>query len=214
MEPLLVVLKGLPLTLIINIAALAIGAVLAIPLSLGLRTRILPLRWLCQLVVDFLRGIPMIVWLFVLKFGLSTPSFRITAFEAAVFGLGIISAGYLAEIYRGGLQAVARGQYEASEALGISGIVSFFMIIIPQAARIVSPSIATYFIGLLKNSSIASTIAVGEMVFQASGYAKQNPTIAGVLPYAIAGLLYIALSIPVAMLSRSLDARLRKAVAR
>ena len=207
-------LEGLPLTLIITFASFVIGAILALPLSAGLRTHVLPIRWLCQLAVDLLRGIPMIVWLFVLKFGLSSPSFRISALEAAIFGLGIISAGYLAEIYRGGLQDVSRGQYEASQALGISGMTSFFMVIIPQAARIVSPSIATYFIGLLKNSSIASTIAVGEMVFQASGYAKQNPTIAGVLPYAIAGVLYIALSIPVALLSRSLDSRLRKAVAR
>ncbi|RSX52053.1 amino acid ABC transporter permease [Bifidobacterium callimiconis] len=213
MEPLLVVLSGLPMTLLITVVSFSIGAILGIPMALGLRTGIAPIRWIVRLVVDLLRGIPMIVWLFLLKFGLSTPAFRITALEAAIVGLGLISAGYLADIYRGGLQAVPKGQYEAAAALGIPGTISFFGVIVPQAARIVSPSIATYLIGLLKNSSIASTIAVAEMVFMAQGYAKQNiNSVAGVLPYAIAGVLYIVLSIPVAMLSRKLDANLRKAV--
>ncbi|KFJ02921.1 amino acid ABC transporter permease [Bifidobacterium subtile] len=212
MEPVLVVLRGLPLTLLITIVSFAIGAVLGIPLVLGLRTVVAPVRWLSRLAVDLLRGVPMIVWLFVLKFGLSTPAFRLSSLEAAIFGLGLISAGYLAEIYRGGIQSVPRGQFEASQALGIAGPISFLRIIAPQAARIVSPSIATYLIGLLKNSSIASTIVVSEMVFQAQSYARQNPTIAGILPYAIAGLLYIVLSVPVAMFSRILDERLRKAV--
>ncbi|GAA6123858.1 amino acid ABC transporter permease [Bifidobacterium psychraerophilum] len=212
MEPLLVVLKGLPLTLIVTVGAFLIGAVLGLPLSLGLRSKVLPLRLLCRLVVDLLRGIPMIVWLFVLKFGLTSPSLRLTSLEAALLGLGLISAGYLAEIYRGGLQAVPRGQYEAAQALGLSGGISFIRVVAPQAVRVVSPTIATYLIGLLKNSSIASTIIVGEMVFQAQAYARQNPSIAGVLPYAIAGLVYIIISVPIAMLSRSLDERLRKVV--
>lgn len=212
MEPLLVVLEGLPMTLLITFASFAIGAVGGIPLALGLRTRVLPVRWLCRLTVDLLRGVPMIVWLFLLKFGFSTPAFRISALTSAIVGLGVISAGYLADIYRGGLQAVPKGQYEASHALGLPSFHAFFGIIVPQAVRIVSPSIATYFIGLLKNSSIASTIAVAEMVFQAQGYAKQNPTVAGILPYLIAGILYIVLSVPVAMLSRKLDKNLRMAV--
>ncbi|MFT8705333.1 amino acid ABC transporter permease [Bifidobacterium aquikefiricola] len=212
MEPLLVVLQGLPLTLIVTIGSFILGAILAVPLSLGLRTSILPLRLICRLVVDLLRGVPMIVWLFVLKFGISSPEFRLTSLEAALLGLGTISAGYLAEIYRAGLQTVPRGQYEASQALGISRPIAFFRIIAPQAVRIVSPTIATYFIGLLKNSSIASTIIVAEMVFQAQAYARQNLSISGVLPYVFAGLLYIALSVPIAMASRSLDERLRKSV--
>ena len=212
MEPVLVVFTGLPMTLIVTLGAFAIGAVLGVPLALGLRTRVLPIWLICRLAVDFLRGVPMIVWLFVLKFGFTSPGFRVSALEAAVVGLGLISAGYLSEIYRGGLQAVPKGQYEAARALGIPGPASFFGVIVPQAVRIVSPSIATYFIGLLKNSSIASTIAVAEMVFQAQAFARQNPTIAGVLPYAIAGVMYIVLSVPVAMLSRRLDARMRKAV--
>lgn len=212
MEPFLVVLQGVPLTLLVTILAFVIGAALGLPLTLGLRTNPLPIRWTCRLVVDLLRGIPMIVWLFILKFGLSTPAFRFTSLEAAVLGLGLISAAYLAEIYRGGLETVPRGQFEASAALGLSHPTTFFRVIVPQAIRIVSPTIATYAIGLLKNSSIASTIVVAEMVFQAQSYARQNPTITGVLPYAIAGLLYIAMSVPIAALSRLLDKRLRKVV--
>lgn len=213
MDILVAVLSGLPMTLLITFASFAIGVVVGVPLVLGLRSRIPPLRWVVRLAVDLLRGVPMIVWLFLLKFGLSTPGFRITSLEAAIAGLGLISAGYLADIYRGGLQTVPRGQYEASDALGIPRAVSFLGVIVPQAVRIVSPSIATFFIGLLKNSSIASTISVAEMVFMAQGYARQHlGAMSGVLPYAVAGILYIVLSVPAAMASRALDRRLRKAV--
>lgn len=213
MDAFLAVLKGLPITLLITFAAMAIGLVGALPVALGLQSRFAPLRLLCRLLVDFIRGVPIIVWLFVLKFGLTIGTFKFTPIQAAIVGLGIVSIAYLAEIYRGGLQAVPRGQVEAADALGLTSRTRLFRVVGPQALRIVSPSIATYFVGLFKDTSIASTIIVAEMVFQAQSFARQNPTLTGILPYIFAGLLYIVLSIPVAYLSRRLDAKFTKAVA-
>lgn len=214
MDAFLAVLRGLPLTLLVTIVAFAFGLVAAAPLALGLRSRILPLAVLCRVIVDLVRGIPIIVWLFILKFGLrfdpdlGSPYLR--SVPAAVLGLGLVSTAYLAEIYRGGIQTVPRGQFEAAGALGIGSVTAFFRIIAPQALRTVSPSVATYFIGLFKDSSIASTIIVAEMVFQAQSYGRQNPTVAGILPYVFAGMLYIVLSLPVAWASRKLEARLSR----
>lgn len=211
MDALRAVLSGLPLTLWLTAAAFVIGCVGAIPLAIGLRSRRWPVRMTCRLFVDFVRGVPIIVWLFLLKFGVTIGTFHLSPVNAAVLGLGVVSVAYLAEIFRGGLQTVPVGQIEAASALGLPSGVAFYRVIAPQAFRIVSPSIATYLIGLFKDSSIASTIIVAEMVFQSQSFARQNPTASGILPFVFAGLLYIILSLPVAFASRRLDRRLREA---
>ncbi|WP_416417985.1 amino acid ABC transporter permease [Paenarthrobacter aromaticivorans] len=206
------VLQGLPMTIILTLSAFAIGLVGAIPLAVGLSSSNIILRLPSRLFVDLVRGVPIIVWLFLLKFGIQIGTFKFNPVGAAIVGLGVVSIAYLAEIYRGGLQAVPRGQGEAANALGLNRAAAFYGVMVPQAFRIVSPSIATYLTGLLKDSSIASTIIVSEMVFQSQAFARQHPTVEGILPYILVGILYIALSLPVAYLSRSLDSRMRKAV--
>ncbi len=212
MGPFAAVLSGLPLTLFLTIAAFIIGIIGAVPVALALRSGFLPLRLLARAFVDIVRGVPIIVWLFILKFGVSVGTFKFDPVTAAVVGLGIVSIAYLAEILRGGIQSVPRGQVEAASALGIPHRTAFAKVVAPQAFRIVSPSVATYLMGLMKDSSIASTIIVLEMVFQAQAFARQNPTAIGVVPYLVAGVLYILLSLPIAYWSRKLDARLRKVV--
>lgn len=206
------VLDGLPLTLLLTVASFLIGAVGGIPLALGLRSPHRLLRLTCRLFVDFVRGVPIIVWLSLIFYGVQIGDLKFTSVQAAIVGLGIVSAAYLAEIYRGGLQTVPTGQLEAAQALGLSSSVTFRSVIAPQGLRIVSPSVATYLIGLFKDTSIASTIIVTEMAFQAQSYARQNPTAEGILPYIYAGLLYIALSLPVAYVARRLDRTMREAI--
>ena len=211
MDALTAVLQGLPGTVFLTICAFLLGLIGAIPLVLGLTGKNIVVRLVCRLVVDFIRGVPIIVWLFVLKFGVHIGTFRFEPITAAIVGLGVVSMAYLAEIYRGGIQAVPVGQLEASHALGLRGSTVFFHVVLPQAFRVVSPSIATYFTGLLKDSSIAATIIVSEMVFQSQAFAREHPTAIGILPYIIAGFLYIVLSLPIAYMSRRLDRRMREA---
>jgi polar amino acid transport system permease protein len=212
MDALFAVLQGLPLTVVLTASSFAIGLVGAVPVALGLNSHNVVLRMSCRLVVDLIRGVPIIVWLFLLKFGIHIGTFKFNPINAAIIGLGVVSIAYLAEIYRGGLQTVPRGQFEAADALGLPNRSSFVGVIAPQAFRIVSPSIATYLVGLFKDSSIASTIIVAELVFQSQSFARQHPTGEGILPYIIVGALYIVLSLPVAYASRRLDSRMRKAV--
>ena len=92
---------------------------------MALRSGTWPVRLVSRLVVDFVRGVPIIVWLFVLKFGLAGEGIRFTPLTAGVIGLGLVSAAYLAEIYRGGLQTVPVGQLEAANALGLAAASPF-----------------------------------------------------------------------------------------
>jgi polar amino acid transport system permease protein len=210
-EALVAVLLGLPMTLLVTALAFLIGAVGGIPIMLGLRSRWVPLRLTVRFIVDLIRGIPPIVWLFLIYFGVQVGSIRFDSLTAAVIGLGIISSAYLAEIYRGGFATLARGQSEAAAALGLGARTTFARILAPQALRTALPSIATFLLSLLKDSSIASTVGVADMVFAANMFARQNPATAGILPFFIAAAVYLIVSIPIAIMARRLDAKLRKA---
>lgn len=210
-EAFLAVLRGLPMTILVTVVAFVIGLFGGIPLMLALRSRSAVLRLASRLLVDVIRGVPPLVWLFLLYFGFQVGTMRLTSLAAAIAGLGIVAAAYLAEIYRGGFVALPVGQVEAAGALGLDRFTVFTRILVPQAFRIVLPSMAAFLLSLLKDSAIASTIGVTDMVFEANVYTRQHPDVAGLLPFFIAAVLYFAMSLPLAILTRRLDARLRRA---
>jgi len=211
-EVLAAIALGVPSTVVVTALAFAMGAVLGVPLALARRSGPAPLRWLAQALIDVLRGIPPVVWLFFIYFGLGNDVVRIEPLVAGTVGLGLIASAYLAEVYRGGLLAVHAGQQEAAEALGLSPGTTLARVVGPQAVRVALPGAATYLIGLLKDSSIVSTIGVTEMVFRANAVSRSTGD--GLMPFLVAAALYIVLSAPLAWASRSLDARLRRRVAR
>jgi polar amino acid transport system permease protein len=212
MDHLEAVLLGVPVTVLVTVLAFALGAVLAVPLAAARRSSTAPVRWLGRAVIDVLRGVPPVVWLFIIFFGLGNEVLRLEPMQAGVIGLGLISAGYLAEIYRGGLSAVHKGQWEAAAALGMDRRDVMARIVGPQAFRVALPAATTYAIGLLKDSSIVYTIGVTEVLFRATQSARSTGS--GLTPFFIAAGVYILLSAPLAWLSRRLDARLRARVAR
>ena len=207
----LTVLMGLPMTLLVTALAFGIGLLGGIPIMLALRSRFAPLRLLVRFLVDLIRGIPPIVWLFLIYFGVQIGNFRMSSLAAGVAGLGIIASAYLAEMYRGGFQTLPSGQGEAAAALGLSRFDTFTHVLSPQALRTVLPSLTTYLLSLIKDSSIASTIGVADMVFMANQFARQNPTVSGIVPFLLAAVVYLVVSIPVALLARRLDTKMRSA---
>jgi polar amino acid transport system permease protein len=212
MQGLWAILMAVPYTLLVTAGAFAVGFILAIPLTFLRRSKMAPLKALAMFIIDLFRGIPPIVWLFFIYFGLPMLKVRLNPLEAGIIGLGVVSAGYLAEIFRGGLLAVHRGQFEACQALGLSAWTSFSRVISPQALRAMLPGLATYFIGLIKDSSIASVIGVSEMVFVATTYARNSPE--GIYVFFIAAAVYIALSVPFGLMARGMETRLQAAGAR
>jgi len=212
MKGLVAVIAAIPMTLLVTVGAFLVGLLLALVLVLMKRSRFRLLQLLAQAFIELSRGIPPLVWLFFLYFGLGMGIIKLNPLQAGILGLGIVSAGYLAEIFRGGLMAVHRGQYEASQALGFTVWTQYAKIIAPQAFRAMLPALATYFIGLVKDSSIASTIGVKEMVFTSEQYARQSTE--GIYTFFLAALVYIVVSIPFAALSRRMESKLQEVGAR
>ncbi len=206
------ILGGIQWTLALTVTALAIGVLLGAGLCAMRSSGVKALDLLAACLILVLRAVPPIVWLFLIFFGIGTGWFEVSPFQAAALGLGLITAANMAEIFRGSLAAVHRGQWEAARALSMPARYRLLDVIAPQLLRVSLPSIATYAIGLLKDTAIASTIGVSEIAFQATHVSQTS--FRGLETFAFAGLLYIALSIPVAWASRRADQRMRLRVAR
>jgi polar amino acid transport system permease protein len=208
----LAILIGAPYTLALIAASFAIGVVLGLPICAIRQGKSVVLRFLMTALILTFRAIPPIVWLFFIFFGIGTGYVPMSPFTAACIGLGLITAVNMAEIYRGALTAIHSGQWEASKALGLPLKSMLLEIIGPQLVRISIPAAATYAIGLLKDSAIASVIGVQELAFQ--GHRVSVQTFRGLDVYAIVAVTYIAMSLPIAWLSRTIDLRMRARVAR
>lgn len=203
---------GIPWTIALTAASLAIGMALGAPLcAMRMSAHHLPVFLATGVILTF-RSIPPIVWLFFIFFGIGSGYIQFSPFVAGAIGLGLITAANMAEMYRGAFAAIHKGQWEAARALNLGSNSQLWDVVGPQVARIALPSVATYAIGLLKDTAIASTIGVTETAFQA--YHVSQRTFHGLDVYAIAGLLYILMSLPIAYLARWMDIRLRAKVAR
>lgn len=197
---------GVGQTLAITFGALAVGLVLAFPLAVMRRSRRAALRLPATGFVELLRSVPPLVWLFFIYYSLAQEGFRTTTYQAAVLGLGLIATAYLSEIYRAGLDAVGRGQWDAAEALGLPPGARYRRVILPQALVVAVPPAASYAIGLLKDSAIASVIGARDITFFA--FQRTQTTLEGLVIFTAAGLLYLALSLPIGAVARVADHRL------
>ncbi|NTX12411.1 ABC transporter permease subunit [Myxococcus sp. CA051A] len=194
-------------TLVVSVGAMA----LAVPLGMGLAlARLYGPRWLgrlASLYVELFRGTPVLLQLYVLYYGLAGV-LRLDALSAAVLGLGLNYAAYEAEVYRAGVLAVPRGQLEAALALGMSTPLALRRVIFPQAFRVALPSATNDFIALLKDSSLVSVISVVELTKRMTITAVDVRS--WLLPGALCAALYLAMSYPLSLLARRLEARLER----
>lgn len=208
----LIILSGLPWTLAVTALSLAIGIVLGFPLMFARSARNRVLSSAMIVFIALVRGVPPIVWLFIVFFGVGNALIQISPFVAAIIVFGLIAATNMAEIYRGGMIAIHSGQHEAATALNFSRWHQFWDVLLPQMVRVALPATTTYAIGLLKDSAIASTIGVLELAYQ--GRYVTEMTYQGLSVLAIVGAIYIVISIPIAIFARHADARMRRRVAR
>ena len=141
------------------VISLAIGAVVAVMR----RSRSLPVRFLGAAYVEVMRNTPLLVILYIVYFALPQTGLRLSSFTAALIGLSLNSAGYMAEILRAGLIAVPHGQREAAASQGMSALQSFRHIVFPQVIRIVYAPLGNQFIAVILASSLASVIAVEDV---------------------------------------------------
>ncbi len=198
-------LRATAFTVVISVLAMALAVGGGLVLSVTRRYGGPPLRAAAAVYIEVFRGTPVLLQLYVLYYGLA-PVLTLSAFAAAVIGLGLNYAAYEAELYRAGLQAVPIGQTEAALSLGMSRGLALRRIVLPQALRVALPGIANDFIALLKDSSLVSVITVVELTKQMTITAVDVRS--WLAPGFLCAALYLALSYPLSRLARCLERRL------
>ena len=202
-------LGGMVTSIEIFLLTLLFSLPLGLVVAGGRMSRFAPLRWLMRIYISVMRGTPLMLQLIIVffapyyVFGINlTPEYR---FIAVIIAFTINYAAYFAEIYRGGIEAIPKGQYEAAQVLGYNKIETFFIIVLPQVIKIVLPSITNEVITLVKDTSLSFVIAIPEMFTVAKQIAAADASIATLL---VAGVFYYILNAIVAFVMEYIEKRL------
>jgi His/Glu/Gln/Arg/opine family amino acid ABC transporter permease subunit len=202
-------LGGMVTSIEIFLLTLLFSLPLGLVIAGGSMSSFAPLRWLMKIYISIMRGTPLMLQLIVVffapyyLFGVSLSSdYR---FIAVIIAFTINYAAYFAEIYRGGIEAIPKGQYEAAQVLGYSRLETFFIIILPQVFKIILPSVTNEVITLVKDTSLSFVIAIPEMFTVAKQIAAADASIAALL---VAGVFYYVFNIIVAFAMEHLENRL------
>jgi general L-amino acid transport system permease protein len=158
---------GLMVTLIISFVGIVVSLPFGILLALGRRSQMPILRTVCITFIELIRGVPLITVLFMASVLLPlflTPGTHFDKFLRALVGVSIFASAYMAEVIRGGLQAIPKGQYEAADALGLGYFHKMTFIILPQAIKLVIPGIVNTFIGMFKDTSLVTIISMYDLL--------------------------------------------------
>lgn len=196
--------SGLWVTLQLGVLSIVLGLVGGLFLALVRMYGPGPLRWVSGVYIDVFRSIPMLVLLILIYYALPFVGIRLSSFWAATTTLSMVSCAYTAEIFRSGLQAIPTGQREASEALGLSFFHTMRDVLLPQAVRIVIPPMTSNCINVLKDTALASVVAMPDLLKQATQAQalSANPT-----PLIGAAVLYLLLLLPLVRMVGAFEAR-------
>jgi aspartate/glutamate/glutamine transport system permease protein len=203
---------GLWLTVQLSVLGLVGALVLGTGVALMRVSPITPVRWIGAAYVEFFRNTPLVVQLFFLFLGLPLLGLRFAAdtfdniFRAAFVGMALYHGAYVAEVVRGGLLGVDRGQIEAARSLGLSYVQTLREVQLPQTFRAVVPPLGNIAIALVKNTSLASTIGVTELLFAAE--IVESRTFRAEEAFLTATQLYLALTVPLGLVVNGLERRL------
>ena len=200
-----ILLKGVWLTILVSVGSLLLSTLLGLIWAFLRVSGLWPLALASRLVVNLIRGIPIIVQLFYIYFVLPELGLALTALQAGIIGLGIAYSAYQAENFRAGIEAVDPGQIEAAHAIGMGWWLVMRRVVVPQAVRIVLPSYGNIMVMMLKDSSQASTITVAELALE--GKLIASSTFKNTTVFTLVALLYLCMSVPLIMLVGHLERR-------
>lgn len=193
-------MRGLWITLQLGAASIVAGLILGLGLAMTRLYAPAPIRFLTRVYIDVFRSIPLLVLLIIVYYALPFVGIRLSPFASAMSALTLVSGAYTAEIFRAGIEAIPKGQFEASAALGLSGRQTMADVILPQAVRIVIPPLTNNSINVVKDTALASVVAMPDLLKQATQAQAlaANPT-----PLIVAAAIYVAFLWPlVALVSR------------
>jgi polar amino acid transport system permease protein len=198
-----ILFQGVILTIAVTVGSLILSTVLGMVWALMRVSGIRVLDLTARLLVNFIRGVPIIVQLFYIYFVLPDFGITLTALQAAIIGLGIAYSAYQSENFRAGIEAVDRGQVEAAQSIGMGWWLVMRRVILPQAVRIVLPPYGNIMIMMLKDSSQASTITVAELAMQ--GKLIASATFKNTSVFTLVALMYLCMSLPLMHLVSRLE---------
>lgn len=186
--------------------ALVVGLVFA----LAQRTPYTALTLVVREIVEFIRSTPLVLQIFFVFFVGPQFGIRLSPWTSGMIAIGLHYAAYLSEVYRGGLEAVPKGQWEACRALNLSTRRTYFGIIIPQALPAALPGMGNYLVGIFKDTPMLSVIGVAELMHTANALGSE--TYRFLEPYTLVGVIFLMISLPTAAGLRTFEAWVRRAL--
>lgn len=186
----------------------AIAVVLGLVLALAQRTPYRAVTIVVREAVEFIRSTPLVLQIFFVFYVGPQFGLRLSPWAAGMIAIGLHYAAYLSEVYRGGLESVPKGQWEAATSLNLSTARTYFRIIIPQALPPSLAGMGNYLVGIFKDTPMLSVIGVAELMHTANAIGSE--TYRFLEPYTLVGIIFLALSLPTAALIRVFEAWVRR----
>ena len=202
--------QGLKNTLLLTCISVALGTVLGTVIAMGKMSKIAPLRWLVTVYVEVLRGTPILLQLYVFYFVLPNvfTFLKLSQFMWVSIALCVNSSAYVSEVIRSGIQAVDKGQMEAARSLGMSESQAMMKIILPQAVRNILPALGNEFIMMLKETSLASTFFLGDLMTSYS--IVKGVTYLTLEPKTIVAIIYLCMTFPLSKIVERFEKKMAK----
>ncbi|MDG4889940.1 MULTISPECIES: amino acid ABC transporter permease [unclassified Mesorhizobium] len=201
-----ILLEGLKWTILLSAIAFAGGGVVGLIVALLRTSPSKVLRTISYLYIELFQGTPLLMQLFVIYYGVALVGLDVNAWVAAAIGLTAHASAFLGEIWRGGIEAVPRGQTEAARALGLSYRHRMLDIVLPQAFRISLPATVGFLVGLIKGTSLVAIVGFTELT--RAGQIISNNTFQPLIVFGLVGAMYFALCWPLSVLSDRLEKRM------
>lgn len=199
-------LRGTGLTIVICLVSAFFGTIIGVFVGMGKKAKSRVIRAICNVYVNIFRGIPLLIILYMVYYAIPIMTGRhISQFAASTISLSIYAGSYIGEIFYGAIDAIPKGQFEASDALGMKSAQKFLRVILPQAVRIMIPSMVTFLIALIKDSSLVSVI--GYIDLTRAGRVVSNLTMQPFLTFIVVGLFYFVLCYMLSIVSKKLETR-------
>ncbi|WP_336864833.1 amino acid ABC transporter permease [Peribacillus frigoritolerans] len=204
-------LEGAQMTVLLFLIAIVLSIPLGFLLTLAVRSKIKPLAWLAHTYIYLMRGTPLLLQLLFICFGLPMipvigEYLVLDRFVAACLGFILNYAAYYAEIFRGGLLAIDKGQYEASQVLGLTKWQTMRKIILPQMFRVALPAVSNESVTLVKDTALLYAVAVPELLHFAQTAVNRDFTI---IPFFLAGIIYLIMTLILTVFFKFLERRFK-----
>lgn len=211
MSMLIPMLEGAKTTIALFLVAIIVSIPLGFLLTLAVQSRFKLISWLAQIYIYVMRGTPLLLQLLIIVFGLPMlpvigEYLVLERFTAACIGFILNYAAYFAEIFRGGLLAIDKGQYEAGQVLGLNKFQTTTRIVLPQMFRIALPSVANESVTLVKDTALLYAVAVPELLHYAQTVVNRDFTI---VPFFVAGAIYLVITLILTLFFKYLEKRFK-----